>query len=423
MKQQRRASIVLLACLVSAASAAAQGLRVATPDAAGLTSSRVGRLRSAVQEYVDRGQIAGAVLLVARGGTVAVLEPVGWMDVEQRLPMRKDTIFRLASMSKPVTSVAAVMLMEEGKLRLGDPVSKYLPAFAQTWVVAPGAQAGAPYGKVPAKRPITIRDLMTHTAGISYGNGAAADEYKAAGISGWYLADRAEPVGAVMERLARLPFAAQPGEKFVYGYNTDILGAVIEKASGLPLDEFLRTRIFEPLRMNDTSFFLPPGKRDRLATVYSIGPDGKRVRAPGPKTGQGEYVDGPRACFSGGAGLLSTAGDYARFLQMLLNGGELDGARLLSPKSVELMTANHIGKLYREDGSLGFGLGFEVTLDVGASGRPGSVGTYRWGSAYYSTFWVDPKERLTSVFLTQLIPAGDVDLQDKLDFLTYQLVR
>ena len=162
--KQRCASIVLLACLVSAASAAAQGLPVATPDAAGLTSSRVGRLRSAVQEYVDRGQIAGAVLVIARGGTIAVLEPVGWMDVEQRLPMRKDTIVRLASMSKPVTSVAAVMLMEEGKLRLGDPVSKYLPAFAQTRVVAPGAQAGAPCGKVPAKRAVTVRDLMTHTA-------------------------------------------------------------------------------------------------------------------------------------------------------------------------------------------------------------------------------------------------------------------
>ena len=198
---------------------------------------------------------------------------------------------------------------------------------------------------------------------------------------------------------------------------------MIEKASGLPLDQFLRTRIFEPLRMTDTSFFLPPGKRDRLATVYSIGPDGTRVRAPGPKTGQGEYVDGPRACFSGGAGLLSTAGDDARFLQMLLNGGELDDARLLSPKSVELMTANHIGTLYREDGSLGFGLGFEATLEVGASGRPGSVGTYRRGSACSSTFWVDPTERIISIFLTQLIPAGDVDLQDKLDYLTCQLVR
>jgi CubicO group peptidase (beta-lactamase class C family) len=314
------------------------------------------------------------------------------------------------------------MLMEEGRLRLADPVSRYLPAFKSTTVLAPGPAGSGRYGSVPARREITIRDLLTHTAGISYGDGPAAEAYKAAGLYGWYLADKTEPIEPLMERLATLPFAAQPGERFVYGYSTDVLGAVVEKASGMTLDEFFRTRIFEPLKMVDTGFFLPQEKRERLATVYSLGSSGKIARAPEPGTGQGEFVNGPRACFGGGAGLLSTAADYTRFLQMLLNGGELDGVRLLGPKSVEMMTSNQVGRLYREDASLGFGLGFETTEDVGAAGRPDSVGAFGWGSAYYSKYWVDPKEKLVAVFLTQLIPAGSLDVQDKFRYLVYQTI-
>ena len=413
--------VVLLLALV-ASLVSAQGLPIATPEAVGLSTARVERLKAVVQDYVNRNQIAGVTVVIARGGKLAVMEPIGRMDVEKNLPMRKDTIFRMASMSKAVTSVAAVILMEEGKLRLAEPVSKYLPAFKQTTVVMPGPVGSTRYGAVPAKREITIRDLLTHTAGISYGDGVVAEEYKAAGTFGWYLADKHEPIGTPMERLAALPFAAQPGEKFVYGYNTDILGAVIEKASGVPLDEFFRARIFEPLEMIDTGFFLPREKRDRLATVYSLGADGTMVRALEPKTGQGDYVEGPRACFSGGAGLLSSANDYLRFLQMLLNGGELDGVRILGPKSIEMMTSNQVGKLYREDGSLGFGLGFETTEDVGAAGRPDSPGSFGWGSAYYSKFWVDPKEKLVAVFLTQLLPASGLDLQDKFRYLVYQTI-
>jgi CubicO group peptidase (beta-lactamase class C family) len=417
---QRRTWIVVFLLVLVASWASAQILAPVTPEAVGLSTPRVERLKSVVQDYVNRNQIAGVTVVIARAGKVAVFEPIGRMDVEKNLPLRKDTIFRMASMSKAVTSVAAVVLMEEGKLRLADPVSKYLPAFGNTTVLVPGP--GGRYGSVPAKRGITVRDLLTHTAGISYGDGPAAKDYEAAGVFGWYLADRPEPVGTLMERLAALPFVAQPGEKYVYGYNTDILGAVIEKASGMPLDEFFRLKIFEPLKMTDSCFFLPKEKRDRLATVYSLGADGKLVRAPEPKMGQGDYVDGPRACFGGGAGLLSTAPDYVRFLQMLLNGGELDGVRVLGPKSVEMMTANQVGKLYREDGALGFGLGFETTEDLGGAGRPDSVGAYGWGSAYYSKFWVDPKEKLVAVFLTQLIPAGGLDLQDKLRYLVYQTI-
>ena len=397
----------------------------AAPESVGMSGARLGRLDAVMQEYVDQGRIAGIATIVMRAGKVAHFGTYGKMDVEKNLAMRKDVILRMASMSKAVTTVAVAILLEEGRLLLTDPVSKYLPAFKQTTVAVPpppGTPGSGRYGVVPAKRAITIRDLLTHTAGISYGQGSLAEaEYKKAGIIGWYLADKAEPIVPLMERLAALPFDAQPGEKYVYGYNTDILGAVVEKVSGMPLDQFFKTRIFDPLKMPDSSFFLPPEKRDRLATVYSAGPDGRIVRAPDGGVGQGDYVDGPRACFGGGAGLLSTPVDYARFLQMLLNGGELDGVRILSPKTVELMTANHVGTLYN-DGNMGFGLGFEVIEHVGKTGRFGSVGTYGWGSAYFQRFFVDPQEKLVAVFYAQLIPAGGLDIQEKWRDLVYAAV-
>jgi CubicO group peptidase (beta-lactamase class C family) len=312
--------------------------------------------------------------------------------------MTTDTIFRIASMSKAVTSIAAMMLVEEGKLLLSDPVSKYIPSFAKTTVMVPppaGAVPGTPVSAVPAKRQITVRDLLTHTAGIGYGAGPAETLYKAANVHMWYFADKAEPIATTIDRLAALPFDSQPGERYVYGFNTDILGVVVEKASRMSLDEYLRTRIFQPLKMADTHFFLPVEKRGRLATVYSL-VDGKLVRAKDEGMGQGAYVDGPRQSFSGGAGLLSTANDYARFLQMVINGGELDGVRLLSPKTVELMTSSHTGTLYNE-GRTGFGLGFEVVDHVGRSGEHGSVGLISWGGAYHTDFWGDPGEQVVAV--------------------------
>ena len=221
--------------------------------------------------------------------------------------------------------------------------------------------------------------------------------------------------------MAALPMDAQPGERFVYGYATDILGALVEEVSGEPLDDFLRTRIFEPLGMVDTHFYLPEEKRDRLSVVYSAA-EGELSPAPDPggMVGQGAYVDGPRTSFSGGAGLLSTAHDYARFLQMMLNGGELDGARILSSKSVDLMTVNHVGDRFNWNGGVGFGLGFSVLADLGARGTPGSVGEYGWGGAYHSTYWVDPAEDLVVVYFTQLIPTGGVDDHAKLRTLVYQ---
>ena len=411
---------------LASATAPVISLAPASPEAVGLSSQRLERLKAVMQQHVDQGRIAGIVTLIARGGKLAHLEAYGKMDVEKNVPMRKDVILRMASMSKAVTTVAVAILIEEGKILVSDPVSKYLPAFAQTTVAVPpppGTPGAGRYGVVPGKRAITIRDLLTHTAGISYGQGNLAEAaYKAAGLNTWYLADKKEPIVPLMERLATLPFDAQPGEKFVYGYNTDILGAVVEKASGMPLDQFFKTRIFDPLKMTDSGFYLPPEKRDRLATVYSAKTDGSGItRAPDGGIGQGDYVDGPRVCFGGGAGLLSTPMDYARFLQMLLNGGEVDGARILGPKTVELMTANHVGSLYSE-GTAGFGFGFEVIEHLGRAGRYGSVGAYGWGSAYFQRFIVDPHEQMVAVFYSQLIPAGGLDLQDRWRDLVYAAI-
>jgi CubicO group peptidase (beta-lactamase class C family) len=339
--------------------------------------------------------------------------------------MQKDTIFRIASMSKAVTSLAAMILVEEGLLSLETPVSRYFPAFKKSTVALhppAGAVAGSPATIVPSKREINVRDLLTHTAGISYGYGPGAAQWKAAAIQGWYLADRAEPIASVVERIAALPFDAQPGEAYVYGYNTDILGAVVEKASGKPLDVFFRERILEPLKMVDTSFFLPVEKRDRLATVYSAREDGSIVRAPEIGMGQGAYVDGPRQCFGGGAGLLSTASDYSRLVRMLANGGALDGVRILAPKTVVLMTANHVGSLYNE-GRIGFGLGFEVVEHLGRAGRYGSEGAFGWGSAYYSNYWVDPEEDMVGLYFSQLVPNGGLDLQTKFRTLAYAAIE
>ncbi len=389
----------------------------ATPAASGMSAERLQRLSRQLQQYVDAGRLAGAVILVSRHGEIVLHEAFGYRDVEARAPMEKDTIFRIASQTKAIVSVATMLLQEEGRLLIADPVGKYLPKFMQTTVAVP--RDGGGYEVVPAARPITIRDLLTHTSGFGYGTGVASDAWQEAGIQDWYFADRDEPIRETVRRMAALPADAQPGEQWVYGYSIDILGALIEQVAGQPLDEFLDERIFQPLGMTDTHFYLPDGQRGRLAVVYSATPDGIARAPEDGMNGQGAYVDGPRASFSGGAGLLSTAPDYARFLQMLLNGGELDGQRILGRKTVELMTVNHVGDVPYADGE-GFGLGFSVTLDPGARGKPGSVGEFGWGGAYHTTYWVDPVEDLVVVYMTQLIPAGDIDDAGKVRALVYQ---
>ena len=403
---------------VAAQTAFAQGLPRTAPEEVGMSQARLDRLSDALQGYVDDGRLAGAVALVARRGRVAYLEAFGHRDREAGATMTTDAIFRIASQTKAPISVGVMMLQEEGRLLITDPIGKYLPEFRETTVAVPTDGGG--YDVVDADRPIIIRDLLTHTAGISYGSGPGADRWEAAGIQGWYFADRSEPVAATIARIGALPMDAQPGTRWVYGYNTDILGVLIEKVSGQPLDVFMRERLLEPLGMHDTHFYLPRAKAERLTTVYSS-TDGGLTRAPDPghMVGQGAYLDGPRKSFSGGAGFLSTAPDYARFLQMTLNGGELDGVRILTRKTVELMTLDHLRDIPYRPGQ-GWGLGFSVVTDLGARGVPGSAGEYGWGGAYHSTYWVDPEEELVVVYLTQLIPAGNIDDQGKLRALIYQ---
>lgn len=390
--------------------------------ATGFAPERLARLDRLMQEYVDQQRIAGAVALVLRDGRLVYERAVGWSDREAGRRMTNDAIFRIASQSKAITSVAVMILVEEGRIALADPVSRFIPEYAST-TVAVRTDTGTAI--VPARRPITIKDLLTHTAGISYGTDAhVAPRYEARGLGpaagyGWYTADKDEPICTTMARLASLPFVAQPGEAWVYGYNTDILGCVVEKASGMPFDTFVARRITEPLGMGDTHFYLPVTKRDRLAAVYAGTTEGRAVRAPDDARGQGHYVDGPRRSFSGGAGLVSTARDYARFLQMLLNGGVLDGVRILAPRTVRLMATNQVGTLYRTPG-LGFGLGFEVVETFGAGGLS-AEGTFSWGGAYGSNYRVDPRDKLVMVFMIQQIP-GRTDLPALFPTLVYQAV-
>ncbi|MBL9212207.1 MAG: beta-lactamase family protein [Opitutaceae bacterium] len=419
MKSPLRALLAL--SLIGLATSAVSARTPASPTPAdavalGFDAARLKRLENVIQDHVDRKQLAGGVMYIARDGRPAHFKAYGQQDIEGGRAMAPDAIFRIASMSKAVTSIAVMMLYEEGKFLLHDPVEKFIPAFKNSVVaVAPpkGSPAGTKFVTEKARRPIQIRDLLTHTAGLTYGSGLAADLYKEAKLTHWYLAGKDETLATVIDRLATLPLHGHPGEVYQYGYSTDVLGRLVEVVSGLPLDRFFAERIFGPLKMVDACFFLPPEKEPRLAKVYGLAA-GKL--APGD---QGDYVRGPRKCFSGGAGLLATTADYARLLQMLLNHGELDGVRILSRKSVELMQANHTGDKYRRD-TTAFGLGFWVNQDLGYFGELGTEGAYGWGSAYYPQYLVDPKERMVALFMTQLMPSGGLDLMAKIKVLTYQ---
>lgn len=389
------------------------------PEAVGLSSERLSRLDQLIQQQIDDHNMAGVNALILRDGKAAYLKSHGMMNIEENKPMKQDAIFRIASMSKAVTTTAVMILYEEGHFMLNDPVANYIPEFKDPVVAVPDSTTEKGYRTVPAERPITIRHLLTHTSGLTYGNGVAHEAYEEAEMSGWYFADKKEPIGHWIKELAKLPLHSQPGEQWQYGYSTDVLGYFVEVVSGMPLDEFFKKRIFEPLGMKDTYFFLPPEKSSRLAPVYGFNNSGElELMEPTSTT---DYIHGPRTTFSGGAGLLSTITDYGIFLQMLLNGGEFDGTRILSPKTVELMHANHVGDKFAW-GDLGFGLGFRVIDDLGEYGELGSEGAYGWGSAYYPTYWVDPKTDMAFLFLTQLMPANGLPFRDRFKNMVYQAV-
>lgn len=377
---------------------------------AGFSTERLKRLDAAIEEQIAARQLAGGVMVVLRDGRPVVFKAYGQQDVENGRPMRKDSIFRIASMTKALTTIAAMMLYEEGRFLLKDPVSRWLPAFAHLQVALPGG------GTEKLRRPLTIHDLLTHTAGMSYGPGPAASAYAKAGLTDWYLVGNDETLEQWTNRFAALPLQGQPGEAFTYGYATDVLGRLVEVVSGQPLDRFIKERITDPLRMPDTSFFLPPEKIARLANVYGL--EGGQLKLM-ETAARSDFVNGPRKLLSGGAGMLSTAGDYTRLLQMLLNKGELDGVRLLSPHTVALMTADHLGAKSGGDAD-GFGLGFWVNVRRGGFKELGSEGAFGWGSAYFPQYTVDPKERLVILFMTQLRPAGNSTLHLRVRNLTYQ---
>lgn len=401
-----------LACAALAHSpvASAAPPRAEAVTAQGFSPERLKRLDAAIDEQIAAKQLAGGVMAVWRDGRPVVFKAYGQQDIEAGKPMRTDTIFRIASMTKALTTVAAMMLYEEGRFLLKDPVSRYLPAFAHVQVALPGGGTEKP------RRPLTIHDLLTHTAGMSYGGGPAQRAYDAAGMKDWYLVGHDETLEQWTNRFAALPLQGQPGEAFIYGYATDVLGRLVEVVSGQPLDRFIAERITGPLRMPDTSFFLPPEKVSRLANVYGL--EGSQLRLM-ETAARSDFVSGPRKLLSGGAGMLSTAGDYTRFLQMLLNRGELDGQRLLSPHTVALMTADHLGGKSGGDAD-GFGLGFWVNVKRGGFRELGSEGAFGWGSAYFPQYTVDPKERLIILFMTQLRPAGNSTLHLRVRNLTYQ---
>lgn len=391
-------------------------------EAAGMSSERLNTLSHTFHQYVNHGQLPGTVTLIARKGQVVYHEAIGMQDKENEIAMGTDAMFRIASQTKAIVSTAVMMLQERGQLLINDPISKYIPEFKNSTVAV--ANEDDSYDVVPANREITIRDLLTHTAGIGYGYGVAADKWAEADLQGWYFAHRDEAVLETIKRIAVLPHEAQPGSQFVYGYNTDILGALVNVVSGQSLAEFLSEHILDPLGMNDTYFYVPKNKVNRLATVYNM-VNQKLVRAPkeGTMQSQGAYVKGPRKNYSGGAGLVSTAMDYARFLQMMLNGGTYNNHRILSRKSVELMTVDHLGGIeYSWQNGMGFGLGYSISKDLGLRGELGSVGEFGWGGAYHSSYWVDPKEELVVVYFTQVIPIQNVDDHQKLRALVYQAI-
>ncbi len=404
---------------------AVQSLPTARPEEVGMSSERLGRIRVAMQRYVDRALVPGVVTLVARRGKVVHFEAIGYRDVEAKAPMRTDTIFRIASMTKPIASVALMMLYEEGHFLLSDPISKFLPEFAEM-KVAQLAQAservGTPYKLLPAARPITFKHVLTHTAGFpnSY-RGITQPEF----AKTYPRKSPNETIADVVSRLAKMPLNFHPGEAWEYGPATDVVGRLVEVISGMTLDEFLRQRIFEPLGMKDTHFYLPKSKLDRFAANYQ--PDGQnnnRIKLVEAPNAESRYVKEPHVYFSGAGGLVSTAADYFRFHQMMLNGGELDGVRILGRKTVELITANHIGDLpvWLTGPGYGFGLGYSVVKDIGVTGQVGSPGTYGWGGAFCTYFWVDPVEELIGIVMTQVRPYDHLNIRQEFQVLANQAI-
>lgn len=385
------------------------GLPRAVPEEVGMSAARLERITPVMQRWVDDGRIPGALTMIAREGKLVHFDKVGMQDIASATPIEFDTIFRIYSMTKPITSVAVMMLYEEGHFQLSSPVSEFIPAFKDMKVYANHGDA-----IIDAEREMTIKHLLTHTSGIIYGGDwehPINDQYREATFFDGGL-DR------MVSELGKIPLLHHPGDAWNYGMSTDVLGYLVEVVSGMPFAEFLKTRILEPLGMVDTDFSVPEAKADRYATLYEPTADGGIQVLENPPVAK----DKLNFHHAGGAGLQSTAADYLRFCQMMLNEGELNGIRLLGRKTVELISMNHISEDWQplwRTGS-GFGLGFAVVTNVAETHSVGSVGTYSWGGLASTTFWIDPMEDLVAIFMTQLI--GDSPFHPQFRVLTYQAI-
>ena len=401
------------------------GLPRVEPEEVGLSSEALGRIDSHFRaRYIEPGKISGALTLVARRGQVAFFSALGRMDAERDKPLCEDTIFRIYSMTKPVTSVALMQLYERGAFQLGDPVHRWIPAFESLRVFRQGRHPR--FVTEPVQRPITVRDLLTHQSGLTYGfmeRTAVDAAYRKLKLDS-YTSTLAEFVATV----ATLPLEFSPGTRWNYSVATDVLGHLVELLSDQPLDSYLHEHIFEPLGLRDTGFSVPTTQRDRLSASYVLGADGKIALLDDPA--DSSYAR-PCTFFSGGGGLVSTAADYLRFAEMLRRGGTLDGARILGPRTLRFMTTNHLPK-HGDIASLGlggpsetryegvgFGLGFSVTLDPARAQTIGSVGEFGWGGMASTAFWVDPTEELTVVFMTQLVPSSTFPFRAELKALVH----
>lgn len=430
----KRITALVFVFVFSASAAWGRSLPAVEPDKVGLSPERLQRIGEIFQQEIEEGKLPGAIVLIARKGEVAYFESFGVRDPESTAPMPKDAVFRIYSMTKPLVSVAAMILMEEGRLQLADPVSKFLPEFAELQVSVPSADAygKVTYGLVPAERSITIQDLLRHTAGLAYGeltaNAAVKEAYAGIGV---YKPDglpfEARDVAPAEEivGLAKAPLIHQPGTVWEYSLASDVLGRVVEKASGMRLGDFLEQRLFTPLGMVDTGFSVPDADMARLAERLATDP------ATG---GPNRLIDvsAPPANDSGGAGAVSTASDYALFAQMLLNGGELNGARILSPTTVRLMASDHLssrieapvtpGELLLGTPGYTFGLGFAVREGPGVAAIPGSEGEFMWAGYGGTFFWIDPEQELVGVLMTQAPGPGRAYYRRHIKQLVYQAI-
>ncbi len=407
----------LLVLSLSCTGRIAEQLVVASPESVRVSSERLSRIDTMLTGSIREGWIAGAVGFIARDGKIVYDRAFGVSDIKSGTPMKTDDIFRIASQTKAITSIGLMMLFEEGKFLLDDPVSKYIPEFSDPVVIEKYNPKDTTYTVVPASREITIRNLLTHTSGIEYaviGSPMMRAVYAKGGITGGFGNDKIT-IGDDIRMLGKLPLLHQPGERYTYGLNVDVAGYLIEVLSGKSLDKYLRERIFEPLGMADTWFYLPDGKKGRLVEVNTEDAEGRVASMP-LEADSYPLLEG--TYYAGGAGLSSTVKDYAIFLQMLLNKGEYNGRRLLARRTVELITSNQIGNLDLDKNK--FGLGFLITTKEGQAQLGVSEGSFSWGGYYGTAYWADPKERLVGLLFMQQYPLSHGEISDKFKAMAYQ---